>query len=137
MHHGAGRPDTDRDDVGLFGADLVDETAGKQHGNRIHKLEYGSDVGVVAVTPAKLRRQIRCQQAEHLAVQVVDGGSKKQQRADRPAVFTDSLADTLRIDGLVQIHGITLLLDYGDDLSVSSEITSYAQHAALRLASDE
>jgi hypothetical protein len=34
----------------------------------------------------------------------------------------------LRIDGLVQIHGITLLLDYGDDLSVSSEINCVVEH---------
>ncbi|MFP3570686.1 hypothetical protein, partial [Paraburkholderia sp. SIMBA_030] len=47
---------------------------------------------------------------------------------DRPAVFADRLADALRIDGLVQIHGITLLLDYGDDLSVSSEINCVVEH---------
>jgi hypothetical protein len=38
----------------------------------------------------------------------------------------------LRIDGLVQIHGITLLLVYGDDLSVSSEINGVVMiHATV------
>jgi hypothetical protein len=79
-----------------------------------------------------LRRQIRRQQTQYLAVQVIDGGGKKQQRANRPAVLADGLADSLRIDGLVQIHGITLLLDYGDDLSVSSEINGVVMvHATV------
>jgi hypothetical protein len=75
-----------------------------------------------------LRRRIRRQQTQHLAIQVIDGGGKKQQRANRPAVLADGLADSLRIAGLVQINGITLLLDYGDDLSVSSEIKCVVEH---------
>nr|GFD51634.1 hypothetical protein [Tanacetum cinerariifolium] len=56
---------------------------------------------------------------EHLTIQVIDRGGEKQQRTDRPAVFADGLADhgrltdALRMSGLVQVHGITLLFGFG------------------------
>nr|GEU28092.1 hypothetical protein [Tanacetum cinerariifolium] len=89
----AQRPDHDRHHVGGLGADAVHHAAGKQHRDRIHELESGGDVGVIGIGPAELPGQIGGQQAEDLAVQVVDGGGKKQQGTDGPAVFTDGLAN--------------------------------------------
>ncbi len=107
MHDRAGGPDGNRHHIGRLGADLVDKPPGKQHGNRINELEHRSDVGVIGVAPAKLRRQLRRQEAEHLAVEVIDGGGKEQHRADGPAIVADGLADAVGVDGLIQIHGIT------------------------------
>ncbi|MNP19596.1 hypothetical protein D3C76_1121330 [compost metagenome] len=68
-----------------------------------------------------------------MTVKVVDRCGKEQQRTDGPAIFADSLANSLRVDGLVQIHGITLLLDYGDDLSGLSEINCVLDRGPTQL----
>jgi len=107
MHDGAGGPDADCHDIGRLGADLVDKPPGEQHGNRIDKLEHRRNVRVIGVAPAKLRGQLWRQQAEHLAVEVVDGGGEEQHRADGPAIVAYRLAHAMGVDGLVQVHGIT------------------------------
>ncbi len=60
MHDGADRPDNNRDYIAQLSTKFVDHTTGKQHGNGVHKLEYRRDIGVVAVSPAKLFGERRC-----------------------------------------------------------------------------
>jgi hypothetical protein len=45
-------------------------------------------VGVLGFAPADLRLQQRRQQAENLAIHVVDGRGEEEQRADDPAEMT-------------------------------------------------
>jgi hypothetical protein len=77
VQDGADRPHHDRQHECAAGAEAVDHAAGEQHRNRIHELEHGGDVGVVAVGPVELLRQLRRQQAQYLAVKVVDRRRKK------------------------------------------------------------
>lgn len=53
MNHRTHRPDYDGQGIAPFGAQLVYQATGKQHGNGIGKLEYGGYIGVIAVRPSE------------------------------------------------------------------------------------
>ena len=85
--HGGHAPDDDRDGEAAPRAELVHHPAGQQQPDRVGELEGEDDGGVDAlVLPAELLHEGRLQDADDLAVDVVDGGGEEQQRADHPAV---------------------------------------------------
>ena len=57
---------------------------------RVGELEREHDVAVVDLRPAELRLQRRLQDADDLAIDVVDGRGEEQQRADDPAEPADA-----------------------------------------------
>ena len=67
-------------------AHAIDEPAREQQPDRIGELEAEDDVGVVDLAPAVLLLQRRLEDADHLAIDVVDGRGQEQQAADHPAV---------------------------------------------------
>ena len=72
------------------GADAIDESTRQQQPDRIRQLETEDDVGVVDLTPAVLLLQRRLEQADHLAIDVVDRRGEEQQEADHPAIPPDA-----------------------------------------------
>ena len=65
-------------------------TAGEQKADRVRHLEREDDVAVVDLGPAELRLQRRLQDADHLAIDVVDRRGEEEQAADRPAEISDA-----------------------------------------------
>ena len=59
--------------------------AGEQQADRVGELEREDDVGVVDLGPAELLLQRRLEDADDLAIDVVDRRGEEQQRADDPA----------------------------------------------------
>ncbi|MNL47236.1 hypothetical protein D3C87_1700100 [compost metagenome] len=80
-------PDRDAQAIAELGAQPIDQFAEDQQAARVACLKYDDQVAVVRFAPVKLLLQQWLEQAEHLAVEVVDGGGKKQQRTDLPAVL--------------------------------------------------
>ena len=71
-------------------ADAIDEAAREQQADRIGELETEDDVGVVDLAPAEFLLQRRLEQADHLAIDVVDRRREEQQQADHPAIPPDA-----------------------------------------------
>jgi len=89
MGHGGDGPPDDRNGETQFGADAVDDAAGKEHHHSISQLKGDDDAAVGQFTPADLHLQVRRQNAKNLAIDIVDGCGKEQQRADIPAQMFD------------------------------------------------
>jgi len=89
MAHGREAPEADEDDEALLDADAVDDAPGKHHPDRVGELEAEHDAGVGPLIPGELLLQGPLEQADDLAVDVVDGRREEQQRADDPALVAD------------------------------------------------
>ncbi len=63
---------------------------GQQQADRIRELETEDDVGVVDLAPAVLLLQRRLEEADHLAIDVVDRRGQEEQPADHPAIPSDA-----------------------------------------------
>jgi hypothetical protein len=73
-----------------FGADAVDDAAPQQIEERVGALEPHHHGGVVGLAPAEFGLQVRgLQDAELLAVDVVDDDRGEEQRHNHPAVIAD------------------------------------------------
>jgi hypothetical protein len=94
MRDGGHAPDHDREREPGARAHLVDHPPRDQEPDRVGELEREDDVGVVDLAPAELLLQRRLEDADHLAVDVVDRRREEQQRADHPAVVPRFRADT-------------------------------------------
>ena len=89
MANGGQAPEKCCQEVSHLCTHLVDDTAGEHHPQRIGYLKCNFDVGIVPVIPIELTRQIRFQQADDLAIDVIYGGSEKNERANCPSVFSN------------------------------------------------
>ena len=78
-------PEQDRQGVTEPDAQAVDEPAGARVADGIGDLEGEDDVAVVDLVPAELLGQIGLENADHLAVDVVEGRGEEQQGTDAPA----------------------------------------------------
>src|SRR5690606_17750066 len=83
--------------------------AGEQETERIGEGERCADQPVVLLAPAELLDQGRCEDAEHGAIDIVDRGREKQQRADDPAVVADPGRAAWCSGGIEANHGKTPL----------------------------
>jgi len=61
-----------------------------QHADSVSCLKGENDPAVIALTPMQLCLQRQFENADHLAVNVVDGCSEKEQGTDRPTEAADS-----------------------------------------------
>ena len=86
MGHVRDLPDDEGDRIAEARADHVDQPAETDISDRIGELEEEDDVGKVGLGPAELGRQCRLQHADHLPIDIVDDGRRKQQADDHPAV---------------------------------------------------
>ena len=78
MQAGARRPDSDGDEVSLLRSHPVHELAGEKTGNSIKDGEKGSNRSVIVVGPMELRfDEVLVSERQHLAVEVVNGGSHR------------------------------------------------------------
>ena len=82
-------PQADEDDEALLDTDAVDDATREQHPDGVGKLEAEDDRGIGPLIPAEFLFQGRLQQADDLAVDIVDRGGEEQQRANNPALVTD------------------------------------------------
>ena len=64
----------------------VDDAADGEQSQRVGELEGDDDIAVLHFVPADTGLQQRREEAEDLAVHVVDGVGDEEQRADAPAV---------------------------------------------------
>src|SRR5678816_2355013 len=78
-------PHHNRDGVSQTRADSVDDAARNGHDQRIGELKPEHDPAVIGLIPAKLGLQRWLENAEDLAIDVIDGGCEKQKTADQPA----------------------------------------------------
>ena len=85
-------PQDDGDRVAAPHADAVHDRAGGEQADRVGELEGEDDRGVVALGPSELALQRALEDADDLAIDVVDGRREEQQRADHPAIAADGRA---------------------------------------------
>src|SRR5690606_8779184 len=101
LQHRAGRcvkhrgeaPQGNRDGHALARADAVEPAADHQQADAVAGLERGDDVAVIDFAPAHVLFDDRLEDAEDLAIDVVDRDDEEEQRADRPAVTPAGLED--------------------------------------------
>ena len=73
-------------------AEPVHHAAREQQADRVRDLEGEDDVGVVHFAPAEFVLERGLEEADHLAVDVVERGGQEEQRPDDPAEATDLAA---------------------------------------------
>jgi hypothetical protein len=83
--HGGKGPDGQRQGVAFLRAEDVHDPAGKEEADRIRELKRKHQIAVIDFAPAELPLQQRLENADHLAVDVIDGGGEEEQAADDPA----------------------------------------------------
>src|SRR5262249_53407304 len=83
--HGRDRPEADSDGEPDSRADAIHQPARIDIAERVRELKRDDDVAVVDLAPSEPLLERRLENADHLAVDVVDRGGEEQQRADRPA----------------------------------------------------
>src|SRR6185437_2100869 len=88
MRHRRDAPDRDGDGIADARAYAINESPHQQQPDCVGGHEGVHNVAVLKRVPSDLRLQQRIQQAEDLAVHVVDGGGEKYERADRPTIMT-------------------------------------------------
>ena len=93
MRHRGDAPQHDGDRVAAAHADAVHDPAGGEQTDRVGELEGEDDRGVVAFGPSELALERGLEDADDLAIDVVDGRREEQQRADHPAITADGRAD--------------------------------------------
>ena len=98
VRHRRNAPDNERDDEALLRPQPIDHPAGKEKGDGVRELEREDDVGVIDLGPAELLLKGRLQDADDLAIDVVDRRGKEQQRADDPAEPPDRSGHRLGSD---------------------------------------
>ena len=89
MSHGCGAPYEYRQRKSFARAQAVDELADEKQSGAVGELEGEHDVAVADFGPAELQLQRGFEQADDLAVHVVDRGREKQHGADEPAAVAD------------------------------------------------
>ena len=89
VRHRRDAPDDDRAGEAAPRADAVHDAAGDEEAERVRDREPRDDVAVLLLVPAEVALQRRREDAEHLAVDVVDRRREEQQRADRPPISSD------------------------------------------------
>ncbi|MNZ76060.1 hypothetical protein D3C78_945550 [compost metagenome] len=87
MAYGGQAPDHDAYGIAELGAQTVDQLAERQQTDGVAGLEDHHQVTVVGLAPVEPLLQQGLEQAEHLAVEVVDGGGEEQQGANLPAIL--------------------------------------------------
>ncbi len=90
VRHRGKAPDDDGDRESLARTKSVDDPAGDEQADAVGELKREHDVAVVDLRPAELTLQRRLQDADHLAIDVVDGGGEEEKRADDPAEPADT-----------------------------------------------
>ena len=85
MEHRGDAPDGDGDGESHAGAVLIEQAAGPEHAKGIGRGEGAGDVAVLDIGPADGVLERLGEKAEHLPVDVVDGGGEEEERADGPA----------------------------------------------------
>jgi len=80
MNDGDGEPEA--------GAEAVHHPARGEQADRVRDLKGEDDVGVVHFAPAELQLQRGFEEADHLAIDVVERGGQEEQAADDPAEGT-------------------------------------------------
>jgi len=83
--HGGHAPQGHGYGIAQARAGPVDQAAGERHRQRIGQLKSEDDPAIVGFAPAELFCERGLQQAQHLPIDVVDGGGEEQQAADVPA----------------------------------------------------
>ena len=85
MRHGGQTPKRDGNRVAAAGAETVDEPSGGHVGEGVGALEGKDDVGVGGLAPMEVASQEWLEDADDLAVDVVDGGGEKRSPQIDPA----------------------------------------------------
>jgi hypothetical protein len=71
-------------------AETIHQPSGAEQPDGVCELKREHDVRVVDLTPAELRLQRRLEQADHLAIDVVDRRGEEEHRADNPSAVADT-----------------------------------------------
>ena len=86
MHHGTGRPHSDRDQVTFLGSHPVHELAGEQAGDGVEDGEEGCDRAIVGVRPVELWfDEFLISERKYLTVKVIDSRGDKEKAANPPS----------------------------------------------------
>ena len=105
-------PRRDRQGVARARAEAVDERAEAEQSHRVGGLKGRIDLPELLVAPAQLGIENRLEQRQDLAVDVIDGGREKEQRANRPPVPADARLRDPLTDQLARrkSHGPAMLV---------------------------
>ena len=90
MGDGGQAPEENDQGVTEAHAYAVDDAADAYRAQGIGDLEPEDDVAVVVIGPFKMVHEGRLEDADDLAIDVVDGGGEEEQAADDPADFADA-----------------------------------------------
>jgi len=88
MSHGGHAPNRDSDDVSDPGSVPIYEPPEEKQPDGVGRLKCRYDVPVFAFAPADDFLEVRRQDAQDLAVDVVDGRGEKEEGTDRPTVIS-------------------------------------------------
>ena len=111
----AGRaPQQGEDEVAEADADPVREQPGDRLHQAVGNLERGDDEGILLGREPKLGSQLRRQDAQGVAVDVVDHGAQGDQHQDVPAQPTDCLHDSPPSHGLAGRRSSRREVDAGE-----------------------
>ena len=83
--HAGDAPDRHRDGIARPGADPVDQPAREEQPDRVGRAEGGDDVAVVELGPADDLLEVLGEDADHLAVDVVDRGARRRAARRSPS----------------------------------------------------
>src|SRR5215471_4482908 len=108
MRHCRQTPEHHRQGKALSCSQPVHHSSGKQQADGVSELKGKNDVAVVNLIPTNLTLKSLLKQTYDLAVNVVDGSSKKQQRTDNPAIVAYGVHNlrtyATRLRGLLSGH---------------------------------
>src|SRR5262249_15910646 len=122
-------PDHDREREAAPGPQLVHDPPREEEADRVGQLEGEDDGRLDAlVGPAELLDEGRLQDADDLAVDVVDRGREEEQRADHPAAEAD--ARPRRLPAIV--HWLTPLARKPPSTHSTSPFTKLADSEARK-----
>ena len=86
VRHGGDAPEDDGDRISDLRPVPVDQPADDKETERVRTLECRDDIPVLDLRPPDLRLEKGREYPEHLPVDIIDRGGKKEERADDPPV---------------------------------------------------
>ena len=104
MSHGCEAPESDGERKPAARAEPIHEPTHQDETQRVGGLKPEDDVAVGDLVPAEFRFESRLQDANYLAVDVIDCGGKKEERTDRPTEIADLRAWLIHCCGLCRNH---------------------------------
>ena len=112
MRHRCQAPESDGEREAAARAEPIHEPAHQDEAQRVGGLKPEDDVAVGDFVPAQLRFESRLQDANYLAINVIDCGGEKEERTDRPTEIADVRACLIHFADYAGIVGAKESLRY-------------------------